>query len=44
MSFWCHNRHFYPLKIHPERKTKADRNMFNDLGYSDIKFPASKND
>ena len=39
---WCHIRHLNPLKLHPERITKADRNMVNDLDYVDIKFPVSK--
>ena len=30
------------LKIHPERITKADRKMVNDLDFVDIKFPVSK--
>ena len=35
---WCHIRHLNPLKIHPERITKADKNMVNDLDYEGIKF------
>ena len=38
----CHIRHLSPLKIHPERITKADRRMVNDLDYVDITFPVSK--
>ena len=41
---WCHIRHLNPLKLHPERITKADRNMVNDLDYVGIKFPISKKD
>ena len=41
---WCHIRHLNPLKIHPERIAKADKNMVNDLDYEDIKFPVSKKD
>ena len=33
---WCHIRHLIPLKIHPERTTKADENMVNDLDYEEI--------
>ena len=33
---WCHIRHLNPLKLHPERITKADKNMVNDLNYKDI--------
>ena len=42
--FWCHIRHLNPLKIHPERITKVDKKMINDLDYEGIKFPVSKND
>ena len=38
---WCHTRHLNPLKIHPERITKADKNMVNDFDYEGIKFPVS---
>ena len=29
----CHIRHLNPLRIHPERITKADKNMANYLDY-----------
>ena len=41
---WCHIRHLNPLKIHPERVTKTDKNMINDLDYEDNKFPVSVKD
>ena len=41
---WCHIRHLNPLKIHPERITKVDKNMINDLDRESIKFPVSKKD
>ena len=41
---WCHVRRLNPLKIHPERITKADENMVNDLDYEGIEFPVSKRD
>ena len=41
---WCHIRHLNPLKIHPERITKADENMANNLGYEGIEFCVSKKD
>ena len=41
---WFHIRHLNPLKIHPERITKADKNMVNNLDYESIKFPVSKRD
>ena len=39
---WCHIRHLNPLKIHPERITKADNRIINDLDYADIKFKKLK--
>ena len=39
---WYNIRHLNPLKIHPERITKADRKIVNDLDYESIKFPISK--
>ena len=41
---WHHIRHLNPLKIHPERITKVDTKMINDLDYEVIKFPVSKKD
>ena len=41
---WCHIRHLNPLKIHPERITKVDKNMINDLDRESIKFLVSKKD
>ena len=38
----CHIRHLNPLKIHPQRITKADENMVNDLDFEDVKFLVSK--
>ena len=40
----CHIRHLNPLKIHPQRITKAQKNMINDLDYKGIEFPVSKTD
>ena len=31
---WCHIRHLNPLKIHPERIAKADKNVVNNLEIS----------
>ena len=44
MLFWCHINHFNPLKVHPERTTKADKSMVNDLDYKDIRFLVSGKD
>ena len=40
---WCHIRHLNPLKIHPERVIKADKNIVNGLDYEGIDFPVSGN-
>ena len=39
----CHIRHLNPLKIHPERAIKADKNIVNGLDYEGIDFPVSGN-
>ena len=39
---WYHSRHLNPLKTNPEKLTKADRNMVNDVDYESIEFPVSK--
>ena len=41
---WCHIRHLNPIKIHPERISKAYKNMVNDLDREGIEFAVSKND
>ena len=41
---WCHIRHLNPLKTHPKRITKADKNMVNELDYESIEFHVSKKD
>ena len=38
----CHIRHLNPLKMHPERIKKADKNVVNDIDYEGIEFPISK--
>ena len=44
MFFWYHIRHLNLVKIHPERITKEDENIVNDLDYEGIKFHVSKKD
>ena len=44
MLYQCHIRHLNPLKTHPERITKENKNMNNYLNYEGIKFPVSKKD
>ena len=41
---WCHIRHLNLVKTYPERITKEDKNMTNDLDYEGIKFSFSKKD
>ena len=41
---WCHIIHLNSLKTHPERITKSDKNIVNDLDYEGIEFPVSKKD
>ena len=38
---WCHNRHFKPLKNHPERITQSDKELAKKLDYSGITFPVT---
>ena len=39
---WCHVRHLNLVKTHPERITKEDKKMINDLDCEGIEFPVSK--
>ena len=41
---WCHVKHLNPLKTHPERIAKGDRQMVSGSDFDNIKFPVSKND
>ena len=43
-SLWFHIRHLNLVETHPERITKEDKNMINDLDYEVIKFHVSKKD
>ena len=36
---WCHVRHINPVKMHPERITREDKKLLNNLNYDEIKFP-----
>ena len=42
--FWCHIRHLNLVKTYPERITKEDKNMINDLNYEGVNFSVSKKD
>ena len=35
---WCHARHIYPVKIHPERITQNDEKLVNGLDYDGLSF------
>ena len=41
---WRHIRHLNPLNTNPQRITKADKTMANNLDYKGIDFPVSKKD
>ena len=41
---WCHIRHLNSLKTRPEKMTKVNKKMVNDLDYEGIKFSLSKKD
>ena len=41
---WCHVRHKNPVKIHPERVAKGDREFAKKLDYSGITFPVQIGD
>ena len=41
---WCHVRHINPVKIHPERITREDKKLANDLNYDGIEFPVREKD
>ena len=41
---WCHVRHINPVKDHPRRITKIDRDFANNLNYDGIKFSVQEKD
>ena len=41
---WCHVRYINPVKIHPERITRDDEKLANDLNYYRIEFPVLEKD
>ena len=36
---WCHIRHTNLVKIHPERITREDKILANNLNYDGVGFP-----
>ena len=41
---WCHVRHINPVKEHPARIKKTDRDFANNLNYDGIEFPLQEKD
>ena len=41
---WCHVSHINPVKIHPERVTRKDKKLANDLDSDGIEFPVREKD
>ena len=44
MFLWCHVRHINPVKMHPERITRKDKKLVNNLNYDGVKFPVREKD
>ena len=44
MFLWCHVRHINHVKDHPERITRVDKKIANNLNYDGIEFPAQEKD
>ena len=41
---WCNVRHINPVKIHPERITREDKKLANDLYYGRVEFSVQEKD
>ena len=41
---WCRVRHVNPVIIHPERITREDKELANDLNYDRVGFPVREKD
>ena len=41
---WCHVRHINPLKEHPERILKIDKEIACNLNHDKIEFPVKEKD
>ena len=41
---WCHVRHINPVKDHPGRITRVDKEIANNLNYDSIEFPVQEKD
>ena len=40
---WCHIRHTNPVKMHPERITRENKKLANNLNYGGVGFPLREN-
>ena len=41
---WCHVSHINPIMIHPERITRENKKVANDLDYDRVEFPVQEKD
>ena len=41
---WCHVRHINPVKDHPKRITRIEKEIASNLNYDEIKFPVEEKD
>ena len=41
---WCNVMHINPVKIHPERITREDKKLANDLYYDRVEFSVQEKD
>ena len=44
LFLWCHVRHINPLKDHPGRITRVDKEIANNLNYDGIEFLVQEKD
>ena len=44
MFLWCHVRHINPVKEHPGKILKTDRDFANNFNYDGIEFPVQEKD
>ena len=43
-NVFCGVMHINPVKIHPERITREDKNLVNSLNYDSVGFPVQEKD
>ena len=41
---WCQIRHINPVKTHPERNTREDEKLVNNLNYDGVEFSVREKD